>query len=256
MTKLFIQNLFEYLFDFLDKKPPSFLFNRLERDDYLKIKTTAKMKRFIENSPLEDKLLMCMNTGMRGAIVLWDAEKEGNKKVQDVLITYLDTPAHELPKELSKSKVFAAMDIDFIKSIQFVAKASNSNQYSINRKYLKVKENSKQFKSRLFSDKLEAENNLDWYVNTIQHAIGLEEIIETYGLTMDYLKILLYLYVCPNGATRENISKKINKQRGLFLLERMKQLTLIKNDPRIANVYIISPHGIMVLDKVVSNFPE
>lgn len=255
MTKLFLQNFFEFLFDFITKKGNTFLFERLSREDYLKINTTHKVKQFVEKVNLEDKLLTLSKLGIRTALIIWDEQNQKTKKVEDVLVAYIDVPAHELSKQIIKDKIFGMMDIDLIKSAQYVSKVSNSKNYILNRKYLNVKHN-QMVKTRLLAQKLEAEDNFDWYVDTIQFALGLEPMLEGFGIDLDQFKILLYLHNCPNGATIEHLRSKVQKPTYTTrLLGKMRELNMIQYDPRNKEVTMIATNGIVVLHQIISKFP-
>jgi hypothetical protein len=258
MTQLYLQNLFEYLYDFIIKKGNAFLFSRLEREEYLKVGKPASIMRFVENASLEAKLLLCSKLGLRTALVMWEDENGKTRRVEDVFVGYVDVAADEMPRLLVKDHVFAAMDIDFVRALQYVSRASNSKYYSVNRKYLSVKSLSRKVNTRGLVDKLEAEANMEWYINTIHYALNIEAALEPYGINVNQFKILLYLHNCPNGAVGSSIRVKAGSSShggtGMAI-KKLQLLNMVQYDPRNKAIVLLSTYGLMVLEKIISRFP-
>mgnify|MGYP006921288736 CR=1 FL=1 len=251
-TKLYLTNLCEFIYDSIIKKGTQFIFDRLEREDYLKVKTEAKIRSFSENANLEDKIILLSKLGMGCAVVLWDKDNEKKKKVEDVVIGYIDTDPNDVTKQIIKDHIFACRDINFIKSLTTISHASNSKVYSINRKFLAIKE--KAF-TRTLVNKLEAERNIEWYSKTIGFAYDIEEVLE--GLKLDMLKFrtLLHLHSLPNGATKGNISKKLNRLNVTGMLNEMHNTNMIKLSGDNNNIASIDTYGYILLEKIFEKFP-
>lgn len=252
MARIYIPNFFEYIFDFIERKGIRFLFDRLTRPDFLKVKDVSRIRQFAEKSTIDEKMILCSKIGMGCAIVFWDKEKEKTKLVQDVLIAYMDVAEHDLPKQIAKDRVYVSVDIDFIKALQTVSKASHSNAYAVNRKYLEIKKNSESFNTRSLVKKLEADRNLEWYSKTIQYAFDLPEILEVFKISLVQFRILLYLHTLPNGATKDNIARKmgINIVKTITPMYEMNMIAFGRDGEVTIDVY-----GIMVLEQIFCKFP-
>ena len=168
-TKIYLPNLLEFIYNSIVGKGYNHLLHLLDREDYRKVKNETKARKFAEFANLEDKIIMMSKLGMGCAVVFWDKEKEKKTKVEDVVIAYVDTDPKDLTKLLVKDRVFAFRDIDIIKSLQTMSRSCMSTVYSINRKFLQIKENA--LKSRTLVNKLEAERNLTWYSQTVFFAL-------------------------------------------------------------------------------------
>lgn len=252
-TKLYLPNLLEFIYHSIVEKGFKHLFNRLDREDFLKVKNDAKARSFAEFGNLEDKIILMSKLGMGCAVVFWDKEKEKKSTVENVVISYIDTPENDLTKLMVKDRVFACRDIDFIKSLQTMSKSAMSFVYSINRRFLTVKEGS--IKTRTLVNKLEAEKNLDWYSKTIQMAFDIESMLEGLKIDVVQLRILLYLHTSVNGATKENISKKLGRVNITGTINEMYDSNLVAFDLTNKNIVTIDVYGIMILEQVIAKFP-
>lgn len=252
-TKLYLPNLCEFIYDNIIKKGFDYLFQKLDREDFLKVKNESKVKSFAENANLEEKIILLSKLGVGCAVVFWDKDKEKHKKVEDVVIGYIDTNPNDLNKLIIKDKVFAARDIDFIKSLSTISHTCFGKVYSINRKFLQLKQNA--FKPRQLENKLEAERNLDWYSKTISFAYDVEETLEAFKIELIHFRIMLYLHTLPNGATKENIAKKLNRANVTGMLNEMHSKNMIRLSGHNKNIASIDTYGIILLDQVFAKFP-
>lgn len=253
MNRLYIPNFCQYFFDFLEKKGRKFLFDRLERTDFLKVRNDTHIRSFAENSSLDDKMIMAAKTGMGCAVVLWDKEKQKTNKVQDVLIAYADKPAHELPNLLAKDKVYACVDLAFIQALQTISKASNSYSYTVSSRFLEIRKNSTS--TRNLVKKLEADQNLVWFVKNIAFALNLEPVLEVFNISLDQFRILLYLHGLPNGATKENIMRELDRANITGMLQRMDEMNMVTFLLENKSVVSIDVYGVMVLERIFAKFP-
>ncbi len=254
-TKLYLPNLLEFIYHSIIEKGFPYLFQRLDREDFVKVKNESKVRGFAEFGNLEDKIILMSKIGMGCAVVFWDKEKQMKKKVEDVVIGYIDTHENDLTRLLVKDKTFCVRDIDFIKSLQTMSHSSMGKVYSINRKFLHIKNKSKNAITRTLVNKLEAENNLDWYSHTIQFALDLEEILEAYKIDMLQFRILLYLHTSPNGATKENIAKKVNRTNVTGMINEMFSMAMVDYNIDNRNICTIGVYGIIVLQQIFAKFP-
>lgn len=253
-TKLYLPNLLEYIYAAIVEKGFKHLFNRLEREDYLKVKNEAKARKFAEFANLEEKIIMMAQLGYGCSVIFWDKEKQKKTKVEDILISYIDVAENDMTKVLVKDKVFSCRDIDFIKSMQTMSHASMSKSYSINRKFLEIKE-SAVLKTRTLVSKLEADASLEWYSKTIQFALNIEPTLEVFKIDIVKLRILLYLQTCPNGATKDNISTKLNRINITGVINELYSNSMVDFSLTNSNVVTIDTYGIMVLEQIIAKFP-
>lgn len=252
-TKLYLPNLLEFIYHSIVEKGFKHLFNRLDREDFLKVKNDAKARSFAEFGNLEDKIILMSKLGMGCAVVFWDKEKEKKTKVEDIVISYIDTPENDLTKLMVKDRVFACRDIDFIKSLQTMSKSAMSYVYSINRRFLTVKDGA--IKTRTLVNKLEAEKNLDWYSKTIQMAFDIESMLEGLNIDVVQLRILLYLHTSVNGATKDSISKNLGRVNITGTINEMYDSNLVAFDLTNKNIVTIDVYGIIILEQVIAKFP-
>lgn len=248
--KISLYNLCEYVYDAIIKKGNNFLFDRLDREDYLKVRSASKIKYFAEHSYLDDIFIMLSKIGIGVGIVLWDKEAEKQKKVQDVLIAYNELDTKDVTKQIIKDKVFSSVDLDIIKGLQTISKSSNSSVYGINRKYLAIKDYA--FKPRTLVTKLEAERNLDWYSKTIDFALNINQELEAFKINDVQFKVLVYLHTCPNGATKDNLKRKLSKTHINEILTPMYQMNMVSIDENTVSIAI---YGLMVIEKIYNKFP-
>ncbi len=254
-TKLFLPNLLEFIFHSIVEKGFNYLYERLDRDEWQKVKTNGRAISFAENATLDDKIILMSKLGKGCAIIFWDKEKEKQKKVEDIIMCYVDTPESDLAKQIVKDKVFACRDIDFIKSLQTVSNVSMSKGYAINKKYTQIRENSLSLKSRTLTNKIDAERDLNWYVQTIQHGFDLEAILEGYKIDLLQFRILLYLHTSPNGARKESIARKVNRVNVTGCIQEMFEVNLVDFRNGDKEVVSIASYGVMVLMKIINTFP-
>lgn len=252
-TKLYLPNLLEFIYHSIVEKGFKHLFNRLDREDFVKVKNESKARIFAEFANLEDKIILMSKLGMGCSIVFWDKDKEKKSKVEDIVISYIDTPENDLTKLLVKDKVFSCRDIDFIKSLQTMSKSSMSYVYSINRRFLHIKEFA--LKTRTLVNKLEAEKNLDWYSKTIQMAFDIESMLEGLKIDVVQLRILLYLHTATNGATKENISQKLGRLNITGTINEMYDSNMVSFSLTNKNIVSIDVYGIMILEQIIAKFP-
>lgn len=257
MNRLYIPNFSQFFFDYLERKGRNFLFSRLDRQDFLKVRNNTAIKSFAENSSLDEKMIMGAKTGMGCAVIFWDKEKQKKVKVQDILIGYSDIPAHILPNVLAKDKVYVSVDIEFIKALQTVSKASNSRTYSVSSRFLEIKKSSEMsaLLPRNLVQKLEADKNLTWYIKQISFALNLEPILEAFNLSLVQFRILLYLHGLPNGATKENIIRELGRSNIAVVLAKMDEMNLIAFSLENKSVISIDVYGIMLLERILVKFP-
>lgn len=252
-TKLYLPNLLEFIYHSIIEKGFKSLFNRLDREDFLKVKNESKSRIFAEFANLEDKIILMSKLGMGCAVVFWDKEKEKKSKVEDIVIGYIDTSENDLTKLLVKDKVFSCRDIDFIRSLQTMSNAAMSTVYSINRRFLNIKEGA--IKTRTLVNKLEAERNLEWYSKTIQFALDVETVLEAFKIDMLQFRTLLYLQNLPNGATKENIAKKLNRVNITGMINKLYNSNMVAFSLSNKNIVTIDVYGIMILEQIFIKFP-
>jgi len=254
-TKIYLPNLLEFIYHSIVEKGFKHLFHRLDRQDFLKVKNESKARSFAEFGNLEDKMIIMSKLGMGCAVVFWDKEKQRNKKVEDILIGYLDTDENELTKQIVKDKVFVCRDIDIIKSLQTMSQSSMSKVYSINRKFLEIKDHSEKFNTRTLVNKLQAEKNLEWYSKTIQFALDIEAILEPFKIDLLKFRTLLYLQNLPNGSTKDNISRKLNRVNVTGMINELYDNNMVSFNLSNKNIVTIDVYGIMILEQIFAKFP-
>lgn len=256
MAKFYITNLLEFMYDCFKSRAKEYLFDRLTREELKRVKSESKIKSFVEKGRFEDAAIMLSKLNHGVAIVIWDKEKEKRECVKDILIAQLEVDPKDLTRHLVKSKIYASESIDIIRGIQVVSKASNSKSWSINRKYLALSNlKNDHFKQRSLLDKLEAESNLKWYVNTIDHALNLPPLLEHYKIELCHFKILLYLQNADNGATIENVCQKMNTPKGFKnMLNKLETMNMIQYEAD-RSVIKIGTNGLVTIDAIISNFP-
>lgn len=255
-TKLYLPNLLEYIYDCIVEKGFKHLFNRLDREDFLKVKNEAKARKFAEHGNMEDKILLLSKLGIGVGLVFWNREREGMKKVQDVIIANIGADQTNLTKTIIKEKTFAARDIDFIKSLVTMSAASMSKVYSVNRKFLHIKDSAHNLKTRTLINKFEAEKNLEWYSQTIQQALDIEPILEGFKIDILQFRVLLYLHTSPNGATKNNIARKLNKSNITGMINKMYKINLVSFGLNNKEIILIDVYGVIILEQIFSKFPS
>lgn len=247
--------MFEYLYDYIAKKSNRFLLDRLERREYLKVKSLKNIMRFVQRDSLENIIVLCSKLGLRTALMMWDEEDQKPRSVKEVMVNYLDMEYSDMQKQQIRDKVFVSMDIDFIRSVMLVGKSSNSDRYTVNRRYLQLVPR-RGIKLRMLDQKLEAEQNLDWYFSVIEYALNLEPVLDAYHMSLDQFRLLLFLYRCPNGATMPLIRVKFLKP---VLANRMVADLRSKNmlfyDVTNPEVVHIAAYGLVVMDQIIAKFP-
>lgn len=253
-TKLYLPNLLEFIYHCIIEKGFKFLFDRLDREDWLKVRNESKVRTFAEQANLEDKMILLSKLGIGCAVVFWDKEKEKKKKVENVVIGYVDTDENDLTKQIIKDKVFACRDIDFIKSLLTMCRSAMSNVYSVNRKYYQIKENAG-LKTRTLVNKLEAESGLEWYSKTIQFVYEIEPILEHFKINVAQFRILLCLHLSPNGATKDHLQKKLDRINIQGMLNDMYEANMVSFSQNNRNVVNIDVYGLMILEQIFSKFP-
>jgi len=256
MAKFYIPNLLELLYDLFKSKSKEFLFDRLSREELKKVKSESRIKAFVEKGKFEDIAILLSKLNYGVGIVIWDREKEKRDCVKDILIAQLQVHPTDLTRHLIKSKIFATQSIDIIKALQVVSKSSNSQTWSINRKYLELsKVKNEHFRERTIVNKFEAEKNLTWYIETIETALNLPPLLEHHKISLDNFKILLFLQNAPNGATISAVFNKVNKPRGFKnMLKKLHGMNMIEYSPD-KTVISIGVHGLIVIDAIISKFP-
>lgn len=252
-TKLYLPNLLEFIYNSIAKKGYNSIFQRLEREEILKLKTDSKIRAFAEHANLEDKLIIMSKLGMGCSLVFWNKDNEKKKKVEDIVIGYIDEDPNDLTKVVIRDKVFACRDMDFVKSLSTISHVCGSRVYSINRKFLQIKNNA--FKTRVLENKLEAERNLEWYSKTIGFAYDIEEILEGFKIDIVQWRLLLYLHTLPNGATKENICRKLNRANVTGMLNDMHDSNMIRLSGENKNIVTIDTYGVILLDQIFTKFP-
>ena len=251
MTKFFIPNMLEFIYDALVSKPKDFIFDRLSRDELKKINTSAKAKSFAEKANIEDKQILMAKLNYGCATIFWDKDKVKTNNVHDVLISYLELDPKDLNKTIIRDKIFAIMPRDFIRALQVISKASNSNTWSVNKKYLDISHTREFLKTRKLVHKFEAESNLKWLVGFMDATLSLEGVLEGYKINIDQFRILLYLQNAPNGATKNNIKNKIGKQVAKLIAD-MYQMNMVEYDPKNDDVILIDTMGSLLIDQILS----
>jgi len=254
-TKLYLPNLAEYIYHCILEKGFKFLFNRLDLDDWRKVKNEARATKFAEHANIEDKILLMSKLGYGAGLVFWNREREQMKRVQDVIIANIGIEQTKLTKILIEEKSFCARDIDFIKSLVTMSKASMSQVYSINRRYYTIKDNAHNLKTRTLISKMEAEKNLEWYSNTIQQVFEIESILEAFQIDILKFRTLLYLQTSPNGATKDHIARKLNRLNVVAMINEMDRNNLVSFDLTNKNIVQIDVYGVMVLEQIFAKFP-
>lgn len=239
--------MLEFLYDCLKSKDRDFLFDRLSRDDFQKINSQAKIKSFVSNSNIEDKILLLSKLNYGCGIVFWDNEKVKTNRVQDILLAHTEVEEKDMVKTIIKGKVYATMTIDILKSMQTISKASNSTVYSVNRKFLEISNHN--LKTRTLATKLEADANLTWLVSLLDKAYGIEPMLEQFKLNLFHFRILLHLQNCPNGSTPEAIKNKIGCNVAAKISS-LRKMNMVRYSSK--KVIHIDAMGIMVIDQVLS----
>lgn len=260
MARLFIPNFFEYIFDFLERRGRKFLFDRLNREDYRKVRDAVRIRRFAEKSSIDEKIELLGKIGMNYCMLFWDKDNMKNKNVQNTLLAYGQLPKDMLPKILAKDKVFALLDIDVIRSLQTVGRASNSNTWSVNRRYLAVRHSN--ISCRTLEMKLEADRNLLWYSQTIQAVFNVETTLDVFNINLLQFRILLFLHTNPNGATRRAVYRQIGKPGLNRLIDEMYEMNMVTyiidtgvSTSKEDRVIGIDTYGIIILQQIFERFP-
>ena len=250
MAKVSLLNLSEYIYDAITSKGSNFTFERLDREDFLKVKNRTKIKSFSENASLDDLMIMMAKLDSGCCLFFWDKEKQHLKKVHDIIMVYADTDPKDASKVIIKDKVFATCDIEIIKGLQTISKVSNSKVYSINKKYSALKDNAQ---PTLLQNKLEADRNLEWYSKTIDFALNISIELEKFKIDDVQFKILVYLHTCPNGATVHNIMRRLGRANITGLINKMQALNMVAiKDGHVVNIGV---YGIMVIERLYAKFP-
>lgn len=256
MAKFQIPNLLEFIYDCFKSRSKDYLFERLNRDELKKVNSQSKIKSFAEKGRIEDIAIMLSKLNHGFAIIIWDKEKEKRECVKDILISQLEVDPKDLARHLIKSKIFATQSIDIIRGLQVVSKASNSKVWSINRKFLSLSNiKNDHFKQRGLINQFEAENNLNWYVRTIDTALNLPPLLEHYKIELSHFKILLFLQNSPNGATIESINNKLEQPKGFKnMLTKLHGMNMIEYTGD-KNVISIGVNGLVAISDIISKFP-
>jgi hypothetical protein len=249
MTKFFIPNLLEFMYDCFSSRTKEFLFDRLSREELKKVDKKTKIKSFVENASLEEKQIMLSKLGFGCATIIWDKEKVKTNKVHEVLISYLDVDQKDLARTVINDKIFATVSTDLIRSIQVVSKVNSSKVWKLNKEYLQL--NRDIFKTRVLVNKMEADKNLNWLVSKMDNLLGVEPMLEQYKINLTQFHILLFLQNCPNGATIQTIKKKMNKQV-TTLIEKMYQMNMVDYDGGNKEVITIDTMGLILVEQIIS----
>lgn len=251
MTKFFISNLLEYLYDALSCKTKDFLFDRLNREDFKKISTQSRIKKFVQKETLEEKLLLLSKLNHGCAVIIWDKEKIKGPNVKDVLIAYLQVEENDLLTTVVKDKIFANVSTDLIRSIQTISKVTNSKVYKINSQYREIGRIREDMGAGLLTSKLQADNNFEWLVSKVDNALSLEPLLEKNNLTVDQFRLLLFLQLCPNGATTLAMRNKIGKNISVSI-NHLYTSNMIDYAVGSKNVMVIDTHGLILVEQIVS----
>ncbi len=252
-TKFYLPNLLEFIYGFILSKGRNTLFNLLDKDDFRKIKDESTVRKFAQYENIEDKMIMLSKMGMGAALVFWDKEKQHKKRVEDIVIAYIDTDPNDLARTLVKDYVYVARDIDLIKSLQTMSHASNGRGYSINRRFLSIRARS--ISTKILSDKIEAEKNLQWYSETVLFALEIEPYLEQYDISLIDYKILLNLHSAPNGVTLNYLVKKLRRSNITGIVNRLYKKNMLCFHLENENVVLIDVYGITVLQQIFNKFP-
>ena len=149
--------------------------------------------------------------------------------------------------------MFAARDIDFIKSLQTIAHTCNSHVYSVNRRFLAIRE--KSISTKILSNKIEAEKNLQWYAETILFGLDIEPMLEAYDIGIIEFKILLQLHTAPNGVSFDYLSGKLRRSNITGMVNRMYKKNMLTFNINNENIILIDVYGITLLQQIFNKFP-
>lgn len=256
MSKLLIPNLLEFLYDCFDSRTKDYLFERLTREELKKVKSKSKIKLFVERAPLEDVAILLSKINCGFGWVIWDNEKVTKTTVKDILIANLEMQGADLTRHIIKSKIFATQSIDIIKSLQVTSKASHSKMWSVNRKYLEIsKFRRPEYNPRNIENKLQAEETLKWYTQTIGAVLKLAPLLEHYKISVTHFQLLLFLQNCPNGATMDTLKKEVNNSTNFrAMILRMHRLNMIEIGAD-KNIVSLGVNGYVTVDAIISKLP-
>ncbi len=252
-TKLYLPNLLEFIYGFILSKGRNTLFNLLDKDDFRKIKDESAVRKFSQYENIEDKMILVSKMGMGAALVFWDKEKQHKKRVEDIVITYIDTDPNDLAKTLVNDYVYVARDIDFIKSLQTMSHVCNGRGYSVNRRFLSIR--AKSISTKILSDKIESEQNLQWYSETVLFGLEIEPMLEVYDISLLDYKILLNLHSSPNGVTFNYLIKKLRRSNITAIINRLYKKNMLTYNLTNENIILIDIYGITVLQQIFNKFP-
>lgn len=254
MTKLFIPNLLEFIYDCFRSRTKEFMFERLEREELKKVKNPSKIKIFADKENIEQKLLLLSKLNFGVCLIIWDKEKLKTSIVHDALIAYLETDPKDITKQIINDKIFATSSTDMIKATQVMSKISHSKVYSVNREFLTISKTREHLKTRTLTNKLEADDNFKWLVNVMDKCFELEPYLEKFKITLVQFRILLFLQNLPNGATLNSLIAKIGNKRLGAQLNGMYKMNMITYDLQNKDIVLIDTMGMICIEQVIANF--
>lgn len=254
MASLFSKNLLSYLFDAIKSRGRNFAFDRLEREDFKKISSDRKLKRFIEKAKIEDIIYLMSRLGFGYVQLFWDKEKHTKKSIKDLLIREISANGVNISEFIIKEKVFSNTDIDVVKSMQLLSNVGSSKVYSINKKFLELD------KKRSYKASLDIENKervaetLKWCSGVTRSILTLGSLLEDYKISKDAFLILCLLQENQNGASLKYISTTLNisDRKARFLIKKLFFQNMVDTSIGDYNSYVLDTMGYVCVERIFS----
>lgn len=252
MATFFSENLLQYIFDAIKSRGNQFLFERLARNEYLKIKTDIKLKAFIKKASVEEVVLLLSKLGYGYVQFFWDKEKNSKLKIKDLLVR--EIKSSNLSEVMIKEKVFANSGNDLIQALQVISNTGASNTYTLNRKYIDLHNKIGNIKLSVTEDKRKAEQALVWTASMARKILGLEIELENYGISREAFMLLCLLQEHKPGASLPKIIEllMVSERQAKLLIRKLYSKNMIDRAIGYTDAYVLDSMGFICVQQILS----
>lgn len=244
--------MLEFLYDAIQSRGSEYIFEKLDRDDIVKLKNSKAIRKYIEKEKFEDILILLSKLNYGINITVYDKEKIKGRKVQDVMASYMGLDDLATTKMIVKEKLFSVMDFDIINTMITASRASNSKVYSVNQKFTEISNICGKMSNRALQEKTNADSAVDWLCNLFVNTIDLIDTIDALKITKLEAKMIASLYQNKAGITVDTLRDMLNISGVLKVAMNMekKGLVYIKK-PEKHTVYL-STMGVLLIEKIIN----
>lgn len=170
------------------------------------MKSEKSVTRFITASSLETKINLLSYLGIKHGLFLVDDYSQSMKKLKDKLADIDKQKKAGLLQDISDNKLYVVTDREVIHRLTSLARLTHTESYLLNQQFQRVTYQvhnwSRKFNRTDGLDLPQIEADMSAVIKTVLQAnMSIEFSTSIFGLSMNQIKVLLFLYLSREGYT-------------------------------------------------------